>query len=352
MVAPGLRFRNDQLNRSQDAALAELNRLGRIPLVRGQLAVTSLLASGITHIRTEDSVVVYDGAGGDALLLPKANAQGTGVSILAIVVNRGLGSPVVYADAGDTIDDMTFSTVAPGQVGVFISDGVSEWTLLGARDSRSSMEIADDFLGVADGFQGGMVSQVTGAGAIVEDSIGDRGHPGVIELNTGTTSTGQAGVRTNGMSAFRLGGDRFRFASWVYLPDLSTSGERFTFRSGFGDLLTGEVTDGVFFRYTDNVAGGAFQAVTRNNSTETAITGPGVAEDTWYRLEIDVNGTGTSASFAINGTQIGVITTNIPTAVGRELGVIAANMIKSVGTTARRVLVDRVEFSCNFGAVR
>jgi hypothetical protein len=99
--------------------------------------------------------------------------------------------------------------------------------------------------------------------------------------------------------------------------------------------VSAESVDGVFFRYTHSVNGGKWQAVCRSNNVETAEdTGIIViAASQTYKLEVDVNATGTSAAFRINGTLTNTITTNIPTGAGRETG-FGHMVLRSVGTAA------------------
>ncbi|MFV4701614.1 hypothetical protein ACNJUI_21545, partial [Mycobacterium tuberculosis] len=84
---------------------------------------------------------------------------------------------------------------------------------------------------------------------------------------------------------------------------LSDGTNTYTTRLGFIDSNGGESTDGVFFRYTDGVNAGKWQAVCRSNGTETtADTGITPVADTWHLFEIDVNADGTSVSFSIDSS--------------------------------------------------
>ena len=90
----------------------------------------------------------------------------------------------------------------------------------------------------------------------------------------------------------------------------------------------------MFFRYSDTLNGGRWAAVSRSNNVETAVdTGVTVAINTTYKLEVEVNAAGTSALFVLNGTLVATITSNIPTAVGRETGA-GLQCRRTVGTGA------------------
>jgi hypothetical protein len=152
--------------------------------------------------------------------------------------------------------------------------------------------------------------------------------------STGTTATGRTSIVSPAFNIMRLGLGRAIQTSRIRIVTLSTATETYTVRSGFIDSNTGESVDGAFFRYTNAVNGGRFEAVTRANSVETVVdTATAVAVGTTYVLEVDVNAAGTSAAFRINGTLVATITTNIPTASGRELGY-GLMALKSVGITS------------------
>lgn len=97
-----------------------------------------------------------------------------------------------------------------------------------------------------------------------------------------------------------------------------------TVRIGFHDSTTNaDAVDGAYFEILDAVC----SAKTANNSTRTtAETTATLSLDTLYTFDIDVNAAGSEARFrAYAGTSSTpvldqTITTNIPTAAGREFG--------------------------------
>ena len=201
-----------------------------------------------------------------------------------------------------------------------------------------------------------VVSNGTGASAGIIQP-GSLNALGILSLDLGTTNTGRTALTGNGGSSpsyLKFGADRSRLAAKAAIHTLSNGTEAFTTIMGFLDSVSGVVpTDGAYFRYTDSVNSGKWQAVTRSNGTETATdTGLTVVADAWKLFEIEVNPAGTSVVFKIDGATVATNTTNIPTGAGRETGYgLASN--KSAGTTATSGLyVDFAEVEVDFASSR
>lgn len=170
------------------------------------------------------------------------------------------------------------------------------------------------------------------------------GHPGVIQHTTAASAAGRGSVVSEAQDGILLGNnDVWRFEADVRVTTLSTGSETYTYRAGFVDNNDGESTDGCFFRYTDGTNSGKWQGVCRNNGSEsTCDTTITVATATWYRLNVLVNGAGTSVDFQTDGTSRCQVTTDIPTGAGRGTGY-GSLIKKSAGTTARTIDLDYME---------
>lgn len=202
----------------------------------------------------------------------------------------------------------------------------------------------DDMLAVIN--NGGITHDVfqvtfsgTGAG---QNRVGPSFAPasgiGWVNFILGTATNGRSARVTQGAAS--VDGDMLfdrgiaRYGARLQVPTLSNGTDTYTSRFGFLKSITGESVDGAFFRYTDSVNGGRFQAVTRSNNTETAVdTGVTVATNTTYVLGIEVDASIPQAVFKINGTTVATVTTNIPTSSTRSTGV-GIMGLKSAGTTA------------------
>jgi len=184
-------------------------------------------------------------------------------------------------------------------------------------------------------------SYYAGAGAQIANWPGDQERPGIAQLATGTTAVGYSSlISSYGFTAggFQFGAGVYTLMADIALMDLSTVAEEFDVRFGWSDQY-GPAIDGVYFQYDRNTSLN-WSCVTANNSVRTLVdSGVVVAEDVWVRLKIVVNAAGTAAAFYINGVLVATITTNIPTADGRET-LLNAQIVKSAGLTSRTLLID------------
>ena len=190
---------------------------------------------------------------------------------------------------------------------------------------------------------------VTGSGTQSIPVTSIVGHPGIMQLETGTTSTGQAGVHRADYIA--TGSDFIRFETLVRFPNLSTSSQEFYAYIGIHDALAGitTVTDGFYFEYdrgnSVNWRGccTAAAATTRTTGTDVAV-----ASNTWQHLMFEMNAAGTSCTFYVDGTSIGSVTANIPASAY----MIAAYIKKMAGSTERTCQIDFIKYYSEFGTDR
>lgn len=200
-------------------------------------------------------------------------------------------------------------------------------------------------------------TQINGTGAVISGiAVGSLNALGIFSLDLGTTIAGRAALYSSSSgvaSNVLLGLGRARIQAKAAIHTLSNATDSYTTRVGFIDNSGSESTDGVFFRYTDGVNSGKWQAVCRSNNVETANdTGITPVADTWHLMTVDVNAAGTSAAFSIDGSVVQTITTNIPVGAGRELGY-GMLAIKSAGTTATSGgYVDFMEVEYDFTTQR
>jgi hypothetical protein len=180
----------------------------------------------------------------------------------------------------------------------------------------------------------------TGA-AITFNQSGADDNPGLVTFGTGSTNAGRAGVGSANTDAFVFGTRPHVFSTALALvTNLSTATERYRMEVGFIDSLTGAITYGAYFTYSDDVNGGNWLCACSNGTGSTTVDSTvSVAAATWYRLEIEVNAAGTSVVFKIDGTTRATITTDIPTTTSQRLG-IAVQQRKTVGTSTRQSRCD------------
>ncbi len=210
----------------------------------------------------------------------------------------------------------------------------------------------EDFLNNS-AFVGGLAQSVSGGTLTV--GTGDQSVPGVLNLNTGAVATNRAGVAT-GATSLRFGGGKMTYEARVKVSALSNGTDTYTVYAGYGDNSAGVPVDGAFFRYTHGTNSGFWQAATRVNNVETAVNFS-VAPSTsgWQKLNVSVYADGSRVDFTLtdtNGAQTTLSsTTNIPTAAGRETGIVA-QIVKSVGTTSVSFLLDYIYHLANLTTAR
>ncbi len=187
-------------------------------------------------------------------------------------------------------------------------------------------------------------------------------HPGVVQFNTGSTSTGSCfmrmGTNNNTQWPILLGGGIISFVWVVMIPALSTAVDIFIVRCGLMDTNSAQaVPDGVYFEYTDPGGGSptpfwsiATAAATVRTVTQTNVT---VVAGTWYTLRADINAAASSIAYSINGVTANVspITTNIPTLAIGPCSFILKNG-GSTGTNASLTNFDMFYLYSKFTSTR
>jgi len=170
------------------------------------------------------------------------------------------------------------------------------------------------------------------------------GQAGIIALETGTGTTARSSLHRGGSSTF-FGGGAHVFEAYVYIPVLSVVSDEYIIYAGFGDTSgAGDMNDGVYFKY-DRLTSVNWQMCTANsgagNRTSTASS-TAVTAASWIKLRIEVNATGTRADYFVNDTNIGNVTTNIPTTSARVTAEIF-KIEKSAGSTNTLFNIDWVQ---------
>ena len=186
-------------------------------------------------------------------------------------------------------------------------------------DPTMSHDVFEDFLNGSNStplekinqlaFSGGGTGQGWGYTTAYEDAWG------VIEARHGTGSYSRLDLvgKTSNMFGVAIGmGTAYEYQIRCNFANLSTPTNRYVTFDGFfdGDSIDPDFDRGILFRYSDDINDGRFQVVVRQApGIETLIdTGIAPVVDTWYRLKVTVNATGTEAVFFINGERIATVT--------------------------------------------
>ena len=198
-----------------------------------------------------------------------------------------------------------------------------------------------------------LLRTVSGVGATTSIaaalSSGDNRN-GVIVFSTGITAGGAAGAASGSLSSINFAnipvGGYEEFGACFKLPAVSDPVQSFQIVAGFGDSASGLVpVDGAYISIGGGTTG--FQSNTSSNNTITSsdslLT---TVANTYYVIRIIVSNIAgsLSASYFVNGTQLGTaVTTNIPSGAGREMG-IQFGIAKILGTTPRTVELDWIYY--------
>ncbi len=149
-----------------------------------------------------------------------------------------------------------------------------------------------------------------------------------------------------------FGAASWRFETSLAPTNMSVLLNRFAVRAGFMDSSSADSIDGCYLRYVDNNNNGEWEAVCRNNSTETACdTNVSPTAATYQKLFIWVTSDGATANFAIDNQIVCTVTTNIPTGNTRSTGT-GITMVKQTQTTSRNLEIDYIKIKADFNQNR
>ena len=204
-------------------------------------------------------------------------------------------------------------------------------------------------------YNGGLFQQASGSGAATVKLNSIAGHPGLIQLSTGTTAAGRVALATDSGAGIVLGEGALSFGGVLKLNTLSDGTNTYTARVGFGDSVAGtSPNNGVMFRYTDAVNGGRWEAVCVAAGVETgSAVDTGITADlNYHTYEIVINAGATSVEFFIDGASVATVTANIPTAAATGVNPIPLALIKTAGLTARTAVLDAYWYAMDFTTPR
>jgi len=208
---------------------------------------------------------------------------------------------------------------------------------------------------------GGLVSTVSGTGASAQ--AGTFGvdlteqAQGVVQIDTGTTATGRSFLGSANVNALWVAaGQIIRWGSRV-VPELLSSGvDTFIMHVGLLDNSGGgEPTDGAYFRYTDAVNGGRWEAIVAAGGTRQAFDTGVLAQQQYQVLEVEIDFTGPSpvARFFIDGVLTNTVTAPSPVPQGptQAFGM-GVSIAKTVGTSQRNLSMDWYYFELDRSTAR
>lgn len=189
----------------------------------------------------------------------------------------------------------------------------------------------------------GWANTVSGTGAAGAQKASESGHPGIVRLQRGTTTTGRAAINVIAANyGPLLDANTVEFECWIRIDTLSDPTNRYMVRCGWFDSVSAP-TKGVYMEVNDVVnvtTPGAWVLVHRTGgvSTVTDSTSTPVAT-AWHRLKIvTISG---NSTFYVDGNNIGTVSGSGP----QQGGGIGVMIVGALGTTDRLVDVDYVRWN-------
>jgi len=281
--------------------------------------------------KAHDAVTVTDGATIDLTL--------TGQDLTAEVKDASITETKLSLSDVTTLDVSTtkhgFVPKAPNNTSQFLRGDGTWGTPTASVDQFQTARLNPfyytDFLGAAGAtiveaaypFDLALISLGTQA-----KIAGVASHPGILRISSSTTANSGGYILTD-INAFLIGGGEI---FEVIFQPLVANNTNTTIRMGFLDATTYvDAVDGAYFELSPGSL--AIKGKTASNSIRsTTATSYTLTVSTWYRARLEVNSNATQVNFYVyddSGTQLWTdsLTTNIPTALGRNTGagVIATN---------------------------
>lgn len=168
----------------------------------------------------------------------------------------------------------------------------------------------------------------TSAGALWTSNafVGDANHPGMVELTTGTTTTGGATLGSGTATSSTAGGGWLlsggEILDWlIYVPTASGGTNTFRVYAGFCDTIGNSTcTNGALISWDNNTdthwAITTIKAGTSTGTLNLASTTTATAA-AWHHLKITVDSGATAIHFFVDGSELNnsPLSSNLPTTI-------------------------------------
>lgn len=245
---------------------------------------------------------------------------------LIMVGSDGVTTASIYLDSLGVLRAVESELKMPSALSLSSNNG-----------SFGGLAINDHFISTTTAGSQNWTTTTNGTSAANSIVAGSVGHPGVVQLATGTTLGGRASL-AQGLTSIVFGSGSYRFDSCIKHSVLTNSTSSYITRIGFGNNTgAGDITDGAYFEYS----GSNWYMKTSNNSIRTTFdTGIPVTTN-WTILSIIIQDT-TTASFYIGNILQGTINTNIPST--RSTSIIQ-KIESSVGIISKTLWIDATSVS-------
>lgn len=142
----------------------------------------------------------------------------------------------------------------------------------------------------------------------------DANHPGVIDVIAGAGAGNYCDVLLPGI--VMVGGGILTYEVLLYVTTLSTVTNEYTIRVGLGDTVNAsDNANGIYFEYTRTTSVNWLMKAAKTSTVTSTASGTAVTAGAWTKLKFVVNAAASSVDYFVNGTNVGTVTTNLPTSV-------------------------------------
>jgi hypothetical protein len=214
---------------------------------------------------------------------------------------------------------------------------------------RKGVHIWDDMIGIVQSATTTYQSQLPwaiSAAANLSQLNGTIFNPGQIQLSTLTSSSANVNMYGPNYVQFEINDNVVAYyCALISIPTASSSSQRFIVNVGFVDS-TSSIANGFYYSYSDNVGSGQYVFECPQASPNNIATGVTPTFGNFDRLELYF--TRNSITGYINGAQVFSASITYPAASVFPI----FQIIKSVGTTARTLVVDCYGWDQNISTIR
>jgi len=286
----------------------------------------------------------YDGSDGWAVVLSGGGGGGGDTDATYLTVSDETAS-LPNSRRVVAGSNVSLNTSTPGEIVISAGGGGGG----GGIDPRVRWEEYDDLIGQVNG--NSFTSNVSSGGSVTWTG-GSAGHPGVVSISTGSTTSTSNGFlkaaspanNTNTAQVF-AGGGELTFEALIEIPTLFGGGNAGQLRCGFFDEITGAPTNGIHAQHDESTT--KWRLFCRDGGAANVAGGTDVTTG-WHHVKIVVNAAGTEAELIVDGVSQGSVTSNVPTA-GMSYG---AQAQKTAGSTAAVLNVDLLHVYQDFSSPR
>jgi hypothetical protein len=206
--------------------------------------------------------------------------------------------------------------------------------------SRAGFEFMDDMTGTI------ISSYATAGGGVWTSLAVAAANPGVRQGSVGAAGVDACLVRSGGNSLLQLGGGKYRFRAIVKLPTLSDGTNNIIARVGPTSIgiSFADAANGCYFEYDLATHGDHNWRICGATSSVRTKTNTGIAATTnFVRMDLIVSAACDILSGRIDGVATPTVSTNLPSAAGRQMDALFAGCFKQLGAGALTFHIDRFE---------